>query len=69
MFTSPRESVIMQSGQTEAEIVESLKRRARELWGVERAEAIQDIIEQTAEHVHRVFEDLPTKDEEPGFYF
>ena len=50
------------------EIVESLKHRATELWGAERVQAIEAVIEQTAEHVWAISQDPPPADEEPGFY-
>ena len=50
------------------EIVASLKRRATELWGPERAEAIEATIERTAGHIWQVSQDPPPADEEPGFY-
>ena len=50
------------------EVVASLKRRATELWGPERAEAIEATIEQTAGHIWQVSQDPPPADEEPGFY-
>jgi hypothetical protein len=50
------------------EIVASLERRAVDLWGRARAEAIRPIIEQTAGHIWRISQDPPPADEEPGFY-
>jgi hypothetical protein len=46
-----------------------LERRAVELWGSDRANAIAQTISQTALHVARVA-GLPSEmEEEPGFYF
>ena len=54
---------------TREEIVHSLKMQATELWGAERAEGLQTLIEQTAAHIWQLSQDLPFPDEEPGFYF
>lgn len=51
------------------EIVNSLKQRATELWGRERARAIDSTIEQVASNIWQISQDLPPADEEPGFYF
>ena len=51
------------------EIVSSLKRRASELWGQERAQALLPVVEETATVIWRISQDLPPADEEPGFYF
>ena len=50
------------------EVAASLGQRAKELWGPRRAEAIHSVIEQTAEHIWQVSQNLPADDEEPGFY-
>ena len=54
---------------TKKEIIESLKARAIELWGQERADAIRPGIETTAGHIWQLSQDLPRTDEEPGCYF
>ena len=51
------------------EIAGSLKARAEELWGTQRASELQSMLEQTAENVWQIAQDLPSDDEEPGFYF
>jgi hypothetical protein len=50
-------------------IASSLRERATQLWGHERAEALRDIIERTADHLWQISQDPPPPDEEPGFYF
>ena len=52
-----------------ARIAASLKRNAMDLWGPERAEALQPTIEETAQRVWRISQDPLPADEEPGFYF
>ena len=51
------------------EIVSSLKQRASELWGEERALALLPVVEQTAGVIWQISQDPPPADEEPGFYF
>ena len=51
------------------EIVRSLKERAAQLWGRDRAEAIAPTIAETAQNVWQLSQDLPDAHEEPGFYF
>jgi hypothetical protein len=51
------------------EIASSLKARAEELWGPQRAAELQKLLEQTAEHVWQISQHLPDDEEEPGFYF
>ena len=51
------------------EIARSLKERAAQLWGIERADAIGSIIEEVAQNVWQLSQDLPDAHEEPGFYF
>ena len=51
------------------DIARSLTRRATELWGLERADELRGLIDQTADHVWRLAENLPADEEEPGFYF
>ena len=51
------------------EIVDSLKAKAEQLWGPERASAIRSTIEHTADVVWQISQDPPPSDEEPGFYF
>ena len=58
-----------QDTQIQDEIAASLKVRATELWGPERAEALGPLIEQTASHILQISRDPAPPDEEPGFYF
>ena len=51
------------------EIVDSLNEKAEQLWGRERASAINSTIEHTADVVWQISQDPPPSDEEPGFYF
>ena len=50
-------------------IAGSLEARAEELWGKQRASELQQLLEQTAENVWQISQDLPDDAEEPGFYF
>ena len=54
--------------QVVAEIVASLTRRASELWGPERASALEEFIEQTALDIRQIERDPPPDDEEPEFH-
>ena len=54
---------------SKTEIASSLEARAEELWGPQRATELQELLEQTAEHVWKISQDLPNDEEEPGFYF
>ncbi len=54
---------------SKAEITKSLRARAEELWGAQRAAELQTLLEQTSEHVWQISQRLPDDDEEPGFYF
>ena len=51
------------------EITGSLEARAEELWGAQRASELHQLLEQTAENVWQISQDLPDDGEEPGFYF
>ena len=51
------------------EISGSLKKRAAELWGGDRAESLEPIIQETAGHIWLISQNLPAPEEEPGFYF
>ena len=68
-----REGTAMSDGQKRneddvAEITVSLKHRASELWGIERADALAPVIEETAQRIWRISQDPPPDEEEPGFY-
>lgn len=54
---------------SKTEIASSLEARAEELWGTRRATELQELLEQTTEHVWQLSQHLPDDDEEPGFYF
>ena len=51
-----------------AKIVASLTRRASELWGPDRASALEEFIEQTALDIRQIERDPPPDDEEPEFH-
>ena len=51
------------------ELALSMKKRAIELWGAERASEIGLNIEGMAERIYQISQDLPQAEEEPGFYF
>ena len=50
------------------EIVGSLRKRAADLWGPDRAGTLQPLIEATAGRIWRISQCPPPDDEEPGFY-
>ena len=64
MPTSPSQPMTSKN-----EIASSLKARAEELWGAQRASELQKLLEETAENVWQVSRNLPDDEEEPGFYF
>ena len=64
MPTSPSQPM-----SSKEEIASSLKAHAEVLWGAQRATELQGLLEQTAEHVWKISQDLPGDEEEPGFYF
>ncbi len=51
------------------QIVRSLTEQAVSLWGPERALALRDLIQETAQRVWRIAHDPAPSAEEPGFYF
>ena len=51
------------------ELALSMKKRAIELWGAERASEIGDNIEGMAERIYQISQDLPQAAEPPGVYF
>ena len=51
------------------QIVRSLTQQAVSLWGPQRALALRDLIEETAQRVWRIARDPAPSAEEPGFYF
>ena len=50
-----------------SEIESSLQRRANELWGADRAEALGPVIAETARHIWLVTKDPPPHGDEPAF--
>jgi hypothetical protein len=50
------------------EVVGSLRKRATDLWGPDRAGALRPLIEATAGRIWRISQCPPPDDEEPGFY-
>ncbi|MDA0770281.1 MAG: hypothetical protein BZY79_01440 [SAR202 cluster bacterium Casp-Chloro-G4] len=50
-------------------IVKTLGDHALQLWGHERAAELRAAIDSTAANIARLKNDLPSMDEEPGFYF
>ena len=64
MSTSPSQPM-----NSKDEIAKSLKARAEELWGAQRASELQTLLDQTSEHVWQIAQHPPDDDEEPGFYF
>ncbi len=51
------------------ELALSMKKRAVELWGAERASEIDLSIDGMAERIYLISQNLPQAEEEPGFYF
>ena len=51
------------------QIVRSLTQQAVSLWGPERALALRDLIQKTAQRVWTIAHDPAPSAEEPGFYF
>ena len=51
-----------------AETVASLNRRAAELWGPERAEALRAVIDETARDISQLSQATLSSEEEPAFY-
>ena len=56
-----------QDGDGIEEIAASLTQTAIALWGFDRAEVLQPVIEETAQHILRVSQHLPPADQDPGF--
>ena len=54
---------------SEKEIADSLFDRATQLWGQERAGELTAVIEQAANNIWHLSQNLPEEDEQPGFYF
>jgi len=50
------------------EILRELTQQAKALWGNDRAEVLQDALEQTAGQLHEVNQAPPRPEVEPGFY-
>ena len=56
-----------QDGDGIEEIAASLTQTAIALWGFDRVEVLQPVIEETAQHILRVSQHLPPADQDPGF--
>jgi hypothetical protein len=60
--------VSMKPGASIEEVTQELIQQAAKLWGLERAEAMGETLEQTARNLLSVANNLPDKDIEPSFY-
>lgn len=58
----------MQPEGSKDEIAAALLEQAARLWGRERAGAIRAALEQTADHLWQVSQNLPDREEEPAFF-
>ena len=54
---------------SEEELALSMKKRAVELWGAERASEIDLTIDGMAERIYLISQNLPQAEDEPAFYF
>ena len=54
--------------ETRDTMVEGLRVQATELWGKARASQITSTLEQTAQHLSVLADDLPRREEEPAFF-
>ena len=61
--------VSMDPGLTEEGMVRQLKQNAEAVWGKERAEAISQVLEEAAANLWLLCQNLPDREEWPGFYF
>ena len=61
--------VSMGPGVTKEEMARQLKGNAEAVWGKERAEAIGQALEDTAANLWLLCQNLPDREEWPGFYF
>ncbi len=58
----------MNPAQSQQEIARELFAKATELYGAQRAEAIRATLEEAAEHLWVISQNLPDKEEEPAFF-
>ena len=58
----------MNPAQSQDEIARELYAKATELYGEQRAEAIRATLEEAAEHLWVISQNLPDKEEEPAFF-
>jgi hypothetical protein len=58
----------MDPGQSRQEIARELFAKATELYGPQRAEAIRATLDEAAEHLWVIAQNLPDKEEEPAFF-
>ena len=58
----------MNPAQTQQDIARELYAKATELYGAQRAEAIRATLEEAAEHLWVISQNLPDKEEEPAFF-
>lgn len=58
----------MNPAQSQQDIARELYAKATELYGAQRAEAIRATLEEAAEHLWVISQNLPDKEEEPAFF-
>ena len=58
----------MNPSQSQQDIARELFTKATELYGTQRAEAIRATLDEAAEHVWVISQNLPDKEQEPAFF-
>ena len=58
----------MKANQSQQDIASELFAKATELYGAHRAEAIRSMLEDAAEHMWVISQNLPHREEEPAFF-
>ena len=58
----------MRQGATVEEIATELKQKAAQLWGQARATQLDGPLNDMAEFLHQVAENLPDREDEPAFF-
>ena len=58
----------MNPGQSREEIARELFAKATELYGAQRAEAIRASLDEAAEHMWVISQNLPDREQEPAFF-
>ena len=58
----------MNPAQSQQDIARELFAKATELYGAQRAEAIRATLEEAAEHLWVISQNLPDREEEPAFF-